>query len=196
LRLVSTLSWLGASAAIASAWPATSPHFATVTGYRAKRTNELTLARLRPGVDSASRALELLRKPANGASPQASWQWTDACRGLALKIDFDDESRISVIQVGSQGPGVRDCSRQTPRSPWRTGRDLAVLDSADRTIQLYGNPDSRSPSTRNGQRLELLYYAFDWAGAGVPQVLDVLCTLDHDNQPGRVIEITLAASSL
>jgi len=42
----------------------------------------------------------------------------------------------------------------------------------------------------------LLYYAFDWAGSDVPQVMEVLCTVEHDGKPGRVIEITLAASSL
>jgi len=61
---------------------------------------------------------------------------------------------------------------------------------------LYGEPDSRSPSTKDGQRLELLYYAFDWAGPDVPQVMEVLCTVGQGGKPGRVVEITLAASSL
>jgi hypothetical protein len=42
----------------------------------------------------------------------------------------------------------------------------------------------------------LLYYAFDWAGADVPQVMEVVCTLEEDGKPGRVVEITLAAPSL
>lgn len=58
------------------------------------------------------------------------------------------------------------------------------------------NEMSRSPSTKNGQPLELLYYAFDWAGPDVPQVLEVVCTAPKDGTPGRVVEITLAASSL
>jgi hypothetical protein len=41
-----------------------------------------------------------------------------------------------------------------------------------------------------------MYYAFDWAGPDVPQVLEVLCTRDKDGQLGRAIEITLAASGL
>ena len=59
-----------------------------------------------------------------------------------------------------------------------------------------GNPDSHGPSTRAGQPLELLYCAFDWAGPDVPQVMQVVCTPEKDGQPGQVVEITLAASSL
>ncbi len=65
-----------------------------------------------------------------------------------------------------------------------------------RVLQLYGEPDSRSPSTKDGQRLELLYYAFDWAGPDVPQVMEVLCAAEKDGEPGQVVEITLAAASL
>jgi len=59
-----------------------------------------------------------------------------------------------------------------------------------------GNPNSRGPSTRGGQPLELLYYAFDWAGSDVPQVMQAVCTPEKDGQPGQVVEITWAASSL
>ena len=65
-----------------------------------------------------------------------------------------------------------------------------------KVVQLYAEPDSRSPSTRGGEPLELMYYAFDWAGPDVPQVMEVLCTKEKDGQPGRVLEITLAAPSL
>jgi hypothetical protein len=41
-----------------------------------------------------------------------------------------------------------------------------------------------------------MYYAFDWAGPDVPQVMKVLCTRDKDGRRGPVIEITLAASGL
>lgn len=56
--------------------------------------------------------------------------------------------------------------------------------------------DSRSPSTKGGQRLELWYYAFGWAGPNVAQVMEVLCTLEKDGEPGRAVEIRLAAASL
>jgi hypothetical protein len=41
-----------------------------------------------------------------------------------------------------------------------------------------------------------MYYAFDWAGPDVPQVMEVLCSKEKDGQSGRVLEITLAAPSL
>jgi len=42
----------------------------------------------------------------------------------------------------------------------------------------------------------LWYYAFGWAGPDVPQVMEALCTLEKDGEPGRVVEIGLAAASL
>jgi hypothetical protein len=41
-----------------------------------------------------------------------------------------------------------------------------------------------------------MYYSFDWAGPKVPQVMEVVCTAPRDGSVGRVVEITLAASSL
>jgi hypothetical protein len=70
------------------------------------------------------------------------------------------------------------------------------LEAPARARALYGQPNSRGPSTKGGQQLELLYYAFDWAGPDVPQVMEVLCAPDRDGKPGRVVEITLAAPSL
>jgi len=61
---------------------------------------------------------------------------------------------------------------------------LRLSDSTDKVTELYGEPDSRSPSTKNGQPLELWYYPFDWAGPDVPQVMEVLCTKEKDGQPG------------
>lgn len=78
----------------------------------------------------------------------------------------------------------------------RTGLGLRLTDTANRVRRIYGKPDSVSPSTKDGQRLELWYYAFDWAGPDVPQVMEVVCTVGKDGEPGRVVEITLAASSL
>jgi hypothetical protein len=42
----------------------------------------------------------------------------------------------------------------------------------------------------------LLYYAFDWAGPDVPQILTVLCTVEKNGKPGRVVEMTLDVESL
>jgi len=77
-----------------------------------------------------------------------------------------------------------------------TGRGAGIGESVTQMTQLYGNPDSRSPSTKDAQPLKLLYYAFDSAGPDVPQGMQVLCTAEKNGQLGRVVQITLAASSL
>jgi len=156
------------------------------------RTNELTLAGLRPGQDKLARAVKLYRVYETNTDSQTVW--LDPCNQRVLAVDFDSGGKIQVIRVGSV-PSRADCLA-VPPSSWKTGRGLRVDDTADKLLQLYGNPDSKSPSTRDGQPLELWYYAFDWAGPDVPQVMEILCTREKEGQPGRVVEITLAAPSL
>jgi hypothetical protein len=79
---------------------------------------------------------------------------------------------------------------------WKTGPGLRMFDTEGRLLQLCGKPDSVSPSTRNGQPLELWYYAFDWVDPDVPQVMEVVCERDAEWKPGRVVKITPAAPSL
>jgi hypothetical protein len=161
----------------------------------AQRVNELTLAGLYPGRDKVSRAAQLYRSIDPKSSTNDSQTiWLDPCRKQLLAVDFDSEKKIQVIRTGA-AKSTADCLALPP-SPWKTGHGLLVGDPAAKVVQLYGQPDSRSPSTRDGQPLELLYYAFDWAGPDVPQVMEVLCTREKDGQPGRVVEITLAAPSL
>jgi hypothetical protein len=162
----------------------------------ASRVNEFTLAGLRPGRDTLARAALLNRQFGNGKYlPGEQTAWYDACRDLSLTIDSDKQKHIEVLRAGAWGGSTADCMVKTP-SPWKTGLGLRVGDPTQRLASLYGQPDSKSPSTRDGQPLELWYYAFDWAGPDVPQVMEVLCTREKDGQPGRVVEITLAAPSL
>ena len=103
-----------------------------------------------------------------------------------------------MIRLTSGGEEV-ECEpvgRKTLLSGWQTGHGLRLRSPISKILQLYGPPDSKSPSSKAGQQLELWYYAFDWAGADVPQVMEVLCTKETIGAPGRVIEITLAAPSL
>ena len=162
------------------------------------RANELTLAGLRPGRDRLDRAVHRYRDyhkndPTDSAH-DAQTTWLDPCRKQLLAIDFDAEKKIQVVRAGAVNL-TADCLA-VPPSPWKTGHGLRLGDPAARVAQLYGEPDSRSPSTKDGQPLELWYYAFDWAGPDVPQVMEVLCTKEKDGEPGRVVEITLAAPSL
>lgn len=160
------------------------------------RVNELTLAGLRPGRDNLNQATALYKRyDCNQLQPGKQTVCLDACKDLSLNIDSDPRGKIQVIRVGGYCCSTVDCASGPP-SPWKTGLGLRAGDPSAKVVHLYGEPDSRSPSTRDGQPLELLYYAFDWAGANVPQVMEVLCTKENNGTPGRVIEITLAAPSL
>lgn len=159
------------------------------------RANELTLAGLRPGRDRVASATAKYKQPLDFKSGESFLIWNDNCRHCFLSIDFNTQGRIQVIRATAAPWLNADCSVRAP-SPWKTGHGLRVGDLAEKVTQLYGEPDSRSPSTKDGQPLELWYYAFDWAGPDVPQVMEVLCTKEKDGQPGYVVEITLAAPSL
>ena len=171
----------------------TKPSAKTVS---ARRANEVTLAGLRPGRDNLARAAQINKSFGAGKTmPGDQVVWFDACRDLSLTIDSDKQKLVQVIRASAWGGSTADCAGVQP-STWKTGLGLRVGDPTAKLEQLYGAPDSKSPSTRNGQPLELWYYAFDWAGENVPQVMEVLCTREADGKPGRVIEITLAAPSL
>jgi hypothetical protein len=159
------------------------------------RANEFTLAGLKPGRDKLERAVQMYKAIDPKSSTNDSQTiWKDACRKQILAIDFDTNKKIQVIRTGVAR--LSGGCASLPPSPWRTGLGLRVGDPTLKVDRLYGQPDSKSPSTRDGQPLELWYYAFDWAGPDVPQVMEVLCTREANGKPGKVVEITLAAPSL
>jgi hypothetical protein len=167
----------------------------TATKASTRHYNELTLAGLRPGRDTLGRATQLYKAVDPKQSTNDSQTvWVDICARHTLTVDFDNEKKIQVIRT-ALSPTPAKC-RAVSTMRWTTGHGLGVGDSTARLAELYGKPDSKSPSTRDGQPLELWYYAFDWAGPDVPQVMEVLCTREADGQPGHIIEITLAAPSL
>jgi hypothetical protein len=159
-----------------------------------RRVNELTLSGLRPGRDTRAAALARYHKPW-GARDEKTATWRDLCRGREVRLEFGEADAVESITVAvTTGPHY-DCSPGTPRMPaeaWKTGRGLALGDTRERVATLYGEPDSHGPSTKQGDESEFYYYAFDWAGSDVPQVLEVTC----DKKTGRVVQITLAAQSL
>jgi len=160
------------------------------------RANELTLAGIRPGRDKIGRVFGLYGKPKTGRKGETEFSWEVHCQPESLFVAIDQSGVVQAVQVDLRQDVLElDCERKTEIA-WRTGRKLENGDLASRAMKLYGEPDSRSPSTKGEQQLELLYYAFDWAGPDVPQVLTVLCTVKKDRMPSRVVEITLAASSL
>jgi hypothetical protein len=194
LRRGWTRLWVSASAIVLAGWgtAAQAPEKKRAVEHR----NELSLAGLRPGRDTVHRARELYREPdQHQGQDNSEMAWSDACTKQMLTIETDQAHRIQTVRASVSAGRVDHCGAGAV-SPWGTGWGLRLGDSANRVIRLYGKPDSRSPSTKDGQKLELLYYAFDWAGPDVPQVMEVLCTVGKDGEPGHVVEITLAASSL
>jgi hypothetical protein len=169
---------------------------ATAKKIAVHKANELTLAGLRPGKDTIERAVNLYRQFGNGRQPLGGDSvWFDKCRDASLTVSADTAKRIQEIRVAPWGGSTADCAG-VPPGPWKTGIGLRLADSTSKITQLYGPPDSKSPSSKGRQQLELWYYAFDWAGPDVPQVMEVLCTAEEGGKPGRVVEITLAAPSL
>jgi hypothetical protein len=166
----------------------------------ARRADELTLAGLRPGRDAIAKAERLFTKPSAIGDSGASQTWSDDCRRERLSIIADADGTILEVRVSeAEAQGNSDSKHECANSSasrWVTGHGLVIGDSCFRVLALYGQPGSRGPSTKDGQQLELFYYAFDWAGPDVPQVMTVLCRPDKDGKPGRVVEITLAAPSL
>ncbi len=167
----------------------------------AKRANELTLAGLRPGRDAVAAAErrfkgEEFRSPRDPGDNSAFWN--NQCWGHQARVDFDEQKIIQTITVSLMGPQIGYCiGDPVHRGPlaiarMKTGRGLALNDPCKRIVELYGPPNSRGPSTKGNRELELLFYAFDWAGSDMPQVMEVSC----DRASGRVIEITLAFPSL
>ena len=180
---------------------------ATISGHR---NDELTLAGLRPGQDDLVKAQKLFRKPSVTKFDGTNPIWHDKCRNQSLSIITDADSgtiqEVRVFENNSKFGAATALSTSAEtgcsagssatRSRWTTGHGLLIGSSCSNVFQLYGQPGSRGPSTKDGQQLELLYYAFDWAGPDVPQVMAVLCTPGSSAKPGRVVEITLMAPSL
>lgn len=184
-RRVSALA--GAALFVGLLWPADAQ----------KRANELTLARLRPGRSTLADAEKLYtaKLRLTGADTENLRRWWDGCAGRELKLEVEDNDVLQSVTVTSLAPRLPDCTasgagRVARQDLWTTGRGLGLGHTRQRVLALYGEPESRVPSMQQGRELELFFYAFDGAGADVPQVMEV--TLDR----GRVVQITLAYPSL
>jgi hypothetical protein len=162
-----------------------------------RRANELTLAGLRPGKDTISRAIQLHREPDSNLSTPDSPSWFSPGSCERLILETDSHGGIQTVRLVPQVyNGMHNCSLVRPGQGWKTGRGIGLRMPCKDVVRTYGEPGSRSPSTKNGQPLELLYYAFDWAGPDVPQVMEVVCTPAKNGKQSRVVDITLAAPSL
>jgi hypothetical protein len=170
-------------------------------GKAPRRANELALAGLRPGKDTLAAAKKLYGEQHVVASPDDNaWTWKNVCEKRALRIEPDGRGVVQFITVSAEDEpdeGRRGDCGEKPEARrhsemWRTGKGLALGDSRERVVALYGAPNSGGPSTGGNRELELMFYAFDWAGSDVPQVMEVYC----DRATSRVVQITLAFPSL
>jgi hypothetical protein len=164
---------------------------------RPGRVNELALAGLRPGRDTFSVALKRYKgKYLSSDSSAGGKQWSDTCTGHTLTLGLDAHGVIQEVTVSSLVPLDGRCENRRVdalnEKDWITGHGLHLGDAQDRIAELYGEPNSSGPSVKGDSELEFLYYAFDWAGSDVPQVMEIYCARDT----GRVVEITLASPSL
>jgi hypothetical protein len=162
-----------------------------------KRANEMSLAGLRPGRSTMADAQKMYgnepRKASNDDDKDAV-TWEEPCQGRWLRVETDDSGVIQFITVQAEEHPA-DCNEPggaARKDAWRTGHGIGLGDKRARVEAVYGRPNSVGPSTGGDRELEMLYYAFDWAGSDVPQVMEIYC----DRETGRVMEITLSNPSL
>jgi hypothetical protein len=191
LRRASKRFWLLVSVAAAAA--ALAMHAA-----QPERVNELTLAGLRPGQDRVPASAKELRDLQRDPAVTDAYVWGDICTHRELRVEADADGLVKTVTVGSSYKTeiMAKCTASVA-DPKRlkliaTGHGLQLGDACARIEQTYGKAESRSPSVKGSDKLELYLYTFDWAGTDVPQVMEVSC----DASSQTVVEITLAASSL
>lgn len=166
-------------------------------GGNSGRANELTLAGLRPGHDKLASPHEVFRELSRDDSVTDALLWGDICTHRELRVEVDANKIVQTITVDNDYKTeiMAEClASVTVLSRWKllaTGHGVQLGDSCARAAEIYGKPESKSPSVRGSEQLELSLYSFDWAGPGVPQVMEVSC-----NSSSQVVAITLAASTL
>jgi hypothetical protein len=162
------------------------------------RSNEVTLAGLRPGRDNLAAALKRYKPKyvTDAAGAPDKKQWRDTCTGRLLELGVDGRLDIQTITVSALVTQDGKCDDRRfdtlDEKSWTTGHGLRLSDPQNRVIELYGEAQSSGPSTKGGRDVEFLRYAFDWAGSDVPRAMEIDC----DRDTGRVLEIVLAYSSL
>jgi hypothetical protein len=162
------------------------------------RVNELILAGLRPGHDKVPAAAKEFRDLERDSAVTDAYVWGDICMHRELRVEADANGVVKTVTVGSKyKPEIMAKCAASVMEPKRlkliaSGHGMQLGDACGRIEEIYGKAESRSPSVKGSDKLELYLYTFDWAGPDVPQVMEVSC----DAASQTVTEITLAASSL
>jgi hypothetical protein len=162
------------------------------------RVNELTLAGLRPGRDKISAPTKEFRDLEQDSAITDAYVWGDICTHRELRVEADTDGVVKTVTVGAKyKPDIMAKCAASVLEPKRlkliaSGHGLQLGDACGRIEEIYGKAESRGPSVKGSDKLELYLYTFDWAGPDVPQVMEVSC----DAATQTVAEITLAAPSL
>ena len=162
------------------------------------RVHELTLAGLRPGHDRISAPAKEFRDLERDPAVIDAYVWGDICMHRELRVEANADGVVKTVTVGSKyKPEIMAKCAASVMDPKRlkliaSGHGLQLGDACGRIEEIYGKAESRSPSVKGSDKLELYLYTFDWAGPDVPQVMEVSC----DAATQTVAEITLAAASL
>ncbi len=163
-----------------------------------KRINELSLAGLRPGHARLASPQKIFRELDRDESVTDALLWGDICTHRELRVEVDANKIVQTITVDTNyKPEIMAKCQAVVMAPGRlkllaSGQGLQLGDPCSRMAEIYGKPESESPSVRGSEQLELWLYSFDWAGPDVPQVMEVSCSVSSN----QVAAITLAASSL
>lgn len=165
-----------------------------------KRANEITLAGLRPGKANLEGTYrEFPKEAADHYFPDTpnSTSWYEPCNWQEMTVQFDSNGLVQSVTVSQVGErGILHCNEQAgtrhSRSRLGTGHGLLLKDRCERVQEIYGKPQSESPSENGSEAVESLSYSFDWAGPKVPQTMTVLCSAAPLFQ---VVKITLATSN-
>jgi hypothetical protein len=195
-RLASASAVVGLAMALIAAPTMAAPRHPQAPKAQAPKANELALAGLHPGKDGLAQARKLYGGMRQIPSENKNVLiWENPCRQETLRVEADDSGVIQFITAQTEEhPGK--CAEKGAAAEhgdrWRTAHGLGIGDDQARVIHIYGEPGSDGPSTGDHREGELMYYAFDWAGSDVPQVMEVYC----DRATNRVMEITLSNPSL
>ncbi len=194
MKLASKKSWQFASAVLILALATQAAPETKISG----RANELTLAGLRPGREKLASTQKSFRGLDRDESVTDALLWGDVCTHRELRVELDANKIVQIITVDNNyKPEIMAKCLASVMAPGRlkllaTGHGLQLGDPCQRVAEIYGKSESKSPSVRGSEQLELSLYSFDWAGSGVPQVMEVSCNAVSS----QVVAITLAASTL
>ncbi|MGA8220180.1 MAG: hypothetical protein WB780_00900 [Candidatus Acidiferrales bacterium] len=163
-----------------------------------RRLNEFTLAGLSPGRDKIDQPEKEFRGLKQDDAAKDAYLWGDVCTHRDLRVEVDSHHLVRTVTVSAfYKPEIMAKCLESVMAPERlrllkSGHGLTLGDACSRVAEIYGKPQSESPSVKGTDQLELYFYSFGWAGSDVPQVMEVSCS----EGAGKVVEIMLAASSL